>query len=274
MRESVIRNLRVFTAGTLGVPVVEFNTVAGSADSTNEIDIEAMNIFAPGGPGFVIRGGAGTYLRDFIVHGLRIEGANAPSPAISGDLLQIGDATLTGQVANIGFYGLELINPYTGYYAVETTAASATSMPYNVKFDGFIGTGPGSGIGVTYGRALVFNMFGIATTGTQVTVGPSNQVGQNIEIEGYGSEHAFTYNIDPTSTDLVLSPLRNYGNPSVPSIVPYVGGVIPNTPGSGGVDMQLTRTSPFHTASGPNATVSAEKATRPPTPIRSLRAAR
>ena len=111
MRESVMRNFRVFTAGAAGIPAIEFNTVAGSADSTNEIDIEDLNIFAPNGPGLVIRGGAGTNTRDFIVHGLRIEGANAPSPAIAGNLLTVGDATLTGQIANLNFYGVELINP-------------------------------------------------------------------------------------------------------------------------------------------------------------------
>ena len=255
MRESVFDNVRIFNAGAAGVPAVEFNTVAGSGDSTNEIDITNMNIFAPNGPGFVVRGGAGTQLRNFVVHGLRIEGANAPSPAIAGDLLQIGDPTLTGQVAGLLFSGLELINPYAGYYALETTAPSSATMPYNIKFDGFIGAGPGKGVGVTAGRALAFRLAGIATTGTNVTIGPSTMVGTNLLFDGNGAETGWSYSIDPTSTTLALAPLRNFGNPSSPSVVPYVGSVIPVAPGANAVDLQMLRTNTAHTATGAQSVV-------------------
>jgi hypothetical protein len=255
MRESVFDNVRIFTAGAAGVPAVEFNTVAGSADSTNEIDITNMNIFAPNGPGFVVRGPSGTSLRNFVVHGLRIEGANAPSPAITADLLQIGDPTLTGQVANMLFSGLELINPYTGSCAIETTAPSGATMPYNIKFDGLIGLGPGKGVCVTAGRALAFRLAGIATAGANVTIGPSTLVGTNLLFDGNGAETGWTYSIDPTSTTLALALLRNFGNPSNHAIVPYVGSVIPVAPGANAVDLQMLRSSTAHTASGAAAVV-------------------
>lgn len=256
MRESVFDNVRIFTAGGPNIPAVEFSTVAGSADSTNEIDIVNMNIFAPNGPGMVIRGAAGAQVRNFVVHGLRIEGANAPAPAIIGILLTIGDPVMGGVVANLNFYGLELINPYAASYALETTAPSAALMPYNIKFDGLIGTGLGKGIGVTAGRSLSFRLSGVATTGTNVTIGSSALVGTNIEFDGNGAEKNWTYVVDPTSAASLLSPLRNFGTPSVASIVGYVGAVLPVAAGTNAVDLQLLRSNTAHTASGPQSVVS------------------
>ncbi len=258
MRESVFDNVRIFTAGAAGVPAVEFNSVAGSGDSTNEIDINDMNIFAPNGPGFVIRGGTGMQLRNFLVHGLRIEGANAPSPAIAGDLLQIGDPVQLGTVANLQFFGLELINPYAGYYALETTAASYATMPYNINVNGLIGTGPGMGVGVTWGRSMSFRLSGIATTGTQVTVASNAQTSTNLLFDGNGAETGWSYAVDPTATSFMLAPLRNFGSPAVGGIIPYVGAVIPVAAGVGAVDLQNgvgSRTSTQHTATGANATI-------------------
>lgn len=257
MRESVFQNIRMFTVGNSSVPVVEFNsvTISGAAvDATDEIIIDNMSIFAPLGRGMVIRGQGVSSVRNFHIDGLRIEGIASPSPAITGDLLTIGDTVLTGTVNNVYIRGLELIAPYSGYAAIRTTAPSAGTRPYAIEMQGFIGPGAGTGINVDAGRNMRFRMGDVGTTGTQVTVGSSTLVGSNIEFDGGGAETAWTYSIDSTSVNSVRRPAPSYGNPSQTSFA-IGSGATANARGQYAFDGQYNRFAATQVASGASSVV-------------------
>ena len=214
MRESVISNFRVFTAGSTGVPAVKFNTLSGSDDSTNEIQVFGMNIFSPNGPGLVIRGGVNTDIRNMTFFGLRIEGDTNPSSPIRGDLLDVGDNIEEGKVFSIKFYGSELIAPYASFCALQTLAQSPATQPYNIHFDGQIGPGPGKGLCISAGRSLDFRLSEISTSDTNVTVGASPLVGSDLLLDAEGAGGEWTYSIDPTSANSILSPVYKVGPPT------------------------------------------------------------
>src|SRR5205807_2431579 len=99
MRESHFSDLRFDNCGSAGVPVVDFNS-QGSGDATNEVSISGLEITAPQGSGILIHNNS-NLMRNIKFSRLRIIGDE--SGAVQGDLVQIGDDALTGQVSNIDF---------------------------------------------------------------------------------------------------------------------------------------------------------------------------
>jgi hypothetical protein len=218
MRESLIEDFRAFWCGAAGIPVVEFNS-AGSGDASNEIIIRNMNVFSPYGPGVWLRNagssdGGVRYISGF---GLRIEGQVSPSPAILGHLLTIGDMVDAGSVNSIDIRGLQLIEPYTSYSAltIEAPNQSAGNNIYDIILEGVIGPGPGNGANILAGRALWLKLADIATSGTNVIVGPtSGGTGSPIRIDGNGAESGYTYSIDSSARANVYATMASFGNPS------------------------------------------------------------
>lgn len=199
MRESTFRSIKIFNCGraSLSEPVFELNS-AGGGDGTNEIDITSLNIFAPLWTGVTIRS-TGPGVRGIKFMQLRIEGLQ--NGTVAADLLQIGDPILTGNVNNIDFEQCELIDPYTSFAAVRFSAPNLTVAPYQCKIQGTIGGGlpNGSGINIDAGRYLMFELRGINTVGTNITVGPATMVGPPIVFNGFSMETTWTTNIDATS---------------------------------------------------------------------------
>ena len=256
MRESHLRGLRIFNAGTPTLAAVEFSSEGGpGTDGSNEISISQIDIYGSPGRAFVIRNNSQGAIRNFKIDALRMEGLNLNSTNV-GDLLTIGDPVMTGQVSGLQITNLEALWVPTSSVAIHFEAAAAASQPYNVWISGAIATGPGGGVQVDAGRFLRFALQGIATTGTNVTVGSNVLVGQNIEFDSNGAEKYWTYNIDPTSATNIVTVTRNVGISSTPSIVPCAtAGIIPTGLGANSVDLQCQRSGPLYTASGAQSVV-------------------
>jgi hypothetical protein len=212
MRESHLRSLRFFEDGAPGVPVVEFSSEGtGDTDATNEVRVSQLDIFGPNGPGLVIRNNGNSAVRNITFDELRIEGYAASD--MNGDLLTIGDPVMIGNVNNLMFSNVELIDPYTGYAAIRLTAPPKTAAPYQITFQGFIGGGVprGQGLRIDAGRASTFHFSGIHTFGTNVWIGPGVSF---VVIDGGGQEATWSYRIDPTSLSGVHTPVLKAGNPN------------------------------------------------------------
>ena len=205
MRESHLRSLRFFQDGAPGLPVIEFNSQgAGKTDATNEIQMEQVDIFGAYGPSFVIRNNGSGGVHNITVESLRIEGWQ--NDQTKGDLLTLGDPVMRGNVNNIRFTNLELIDPPAGYAALRLTAAPGTAAPYQITVEGMIGGGipRGEGLRIDAGRTSTFRFSGIHSFGTNVVIGRGvNQ----IVLDGGGQETKWTYRIDPTSRNGVFFPV-------------------------------------------------------------------
>lgn len=217
LRESCFQNVEIFRCGATGAPVVEIGSI-GTGERSNEIDIDGLNIFAPYDIGLVLRGNrTGTAVNDVKIGRLRIEGLQSGTTA--APLLQIGDATLQGNVNNIYINDAELIDPYTGYPALLLTATSNTTAPYQIHFKGTIGGGGpnGKGIEIDAGRGLSFDIRAMNTIDTNLVVGSGPKVGSNIVINAYGQESSWTTSIDPSSVANVQkpAPLRQFSASSL-----------------------------------------------------------
>ena len=88
------------------------------------------------------------------------------------------------------------------------TLASATpgSQPYNITIAGAIGNGAGKGLDIQAGRALRFDLRGIATKGMNVTLGASPLVGADILLNSWGQERFYSYDIDPSAARSFATP--------------------------------------------------------------------
>lgn len=198
IRESRFQNLRFFNCGLAGVPVVEF-TSQGNGVGSNEIDMQAVGVYAPYGPGFVIRNATTAgILRAFRISQLRVEGLESPPTPILADLVDIGDATISGPISNISFQQTELVDPYANYAALHLTGASAPTAPYFIDFNGSVGGGvpAGNGLVIDYGRSSSFRFLSMNTTATNVVI--NSTAGPQIAISGVGGgsvEKAWTYSI-------------------------------------------------------------------------------
>lgn len=208
MRESRLSDLRFFSCGNPTSPVFEISA-HGNGDTTNEVDINRLDIYAPYGQGVVLR------CPDDHVNGikfdqLRIEGLQ--NGVTAADLLCVGDLVMAGNVNNITFDQCELIDPYTGFAAIRFTASSLATQPYQCRFSGAIGGGlpNGKGLQIDAGRNLFFDLRGMNTTGTNVTIGPNTNVGADIVIDGHGQESSYTTSIDPSSLPNVSMPVINH----------------------------------------------------------------
>lgn len=259
VRESRFTGLFFWGCGTTAVPAVEINSVGSTGeDATNELSFYGLDIFGSAGTGLVIRNSnASIPIRLIRFFGLRAEGSLAGG---AGDLVDIGDTSLPGNINNIQIYGFEGDAAPANYATLRLTAPSATSAPYNITVEGTIPTSNGDGVHVDAGRQIRLLFSDIhAPSGTAVTVGPSTLVGSNIEVNGNGAETSWTYKIDPTSTQNVRTPaypLR--GDPSTGIARAIAAGPPPDGTATGGsprgaqaVDLQLSRLAAFQAATGP-----------------------
>ena len=212
MRESHMRSMRFFEDGAPGVPVVEFNSQgSGNTDATNEIRLSQVDIFGSYGPGFVVRNNGSSAVRNITVDALRIEGLQ--HGGVSADLLTIGDPVMRGNVNNIMFRNLELIDPYAGYAAIRLTAPPGAPAPYQITVEGMIGGGVphGQGLRIDAGRTSTFRFSGIHTFDTNVVIGRGVS---GIVLDGGGQEGSWTYQIDSLSQNALHVPIFRTGNPS------------------------------------------------------------
>jgi hypothetical protein len=205
MTRSRFDSLRFFNCGSAGMATVDFNSHGGGT-GTSEVSVNALDIFAPYGAGVVIHSD-GPPVHAVKFSKLRIEGLQDGS--ISSDLLQVGDASLSGNVNHIEFVQTDLIDPYFGFAAIRLAAPSLSSAPYEVRFEGFIGGGlpNGKGVAIDAGRSLFFKLRGIHTTDVNVDVASSATVGGPIVLNGYGQESSWTRSIDPSSVGNVTKPV-------------------------------------------------------------------
>jgi Pectate lyase superfamily protein len=197
MTRSSFYSLRFFNCGSAGIATVDFNSHGGDA-GTSEVSVNALDIYAPHGPGVVIHSD-GPPVHAMRFSKLRIEGIQ--NGTVLSDLLQIGDASLGGNVRDIDFEQTDLIDPYFGFAAVRFTATGMSSAPDEVRFEGFVGGGlpNGKGVAVDAGRSLFLKFRGIHTTDVNVAVASSATVGGPIVLNGFGQESSWTRSIDPSS---------------------------------------------------------------------------
>src|SRR5215467_2922370 len=205
MTASRFDSLRFFNCGSAGIATVDFNSHGGGA-GTSEVSVNALDIYAPHGPGAVIHSD-GPPIHAIRFSELRIEGLE--NGTISSDLLQVGDASLSGKVSDIEFAQTYLIDPYFGFAAIRFTAPGMSSAPAEVRFDGFINGGlpNGKGIVIDAGRSLFLKISGMHTTDINVTVASSATVGGPIVLNGYGLERSWTRSIEPSSAANVTIPV-------------------------------------------------------------------
>lgn len=232
MRESRITEFRAFNSGTTNVSAVEFNS-NGTNDATNEIRILNMDIYGSYGPSFIMRSANGV-LRLIDITNLRVEGKENNPAGVQADLVTIGDASLTGQVANLTIRGLELIDPYGGFAALRVTANSYSKASYNIDVTGMIVGGAQQsgtrGLQLDVCRDSFFRFSSLYTTGNSVTVASSSTIGGVIGLSGYGEENNWTTAIDSSSTTFISQSLYKTG--------------------STGLDLQFSRANVSQTASG------------------------
>jgi len=138
---------------------------------------------------------------------LRIEGLQ--NGTITADLLQVGDAALSGSVSDIEFDQTELIDLYFGFFAICFAAPGLPSAFYEVRYEGFIDGGlpNGKGVVIDAGRSLFLKLRGIHTTDVNVSVASSATVGGPIVLNGFGQESTWTRSIDASSAANVKKPV-------------------------------------------------------------------
>ena len=213
MREAHMRSLRFFRDGKGDAPVVEFSSQgSGKTDATNEIRLSQVDIYGAKGPSFVIRNNGSGGVRAITVESLRIEGIENGN--VAADLITIGDPVMSGDVNNIAFTNLELIDPYKGYAALRLTAAPGSAVPYQISVQGWIGGGlpHGEGLRIDAGRSSIFRFSAMHTNGTNVVVGPGTS---DVVLDGGGRETCWTYRINPKSINGILTPSYLVGDPSL-----------------------------------------------------------
>ncbi len=258
VRESKFTGLLFWQCGNANVPAVEINSIGPAGeDATNELSFYGLDVIGPTGQGLVIHNAnASVPVRLIRFFGLRAEGGGANA----GDLVTIGDPTLTGNVNNIQIYGFESNNAATGYTALRFTAPSVAAQPYNILVEGTIPTSSGDGVHVDAGRQIRLRLSDVqAPLGKAITVGPSPLVGPNIEISGDGAETTWSYSVDPTSAQNVRTPgYPLLGNPATGISRAITAGPPPDGTSVGGslrgtqaVDFQTSRIGSYQAATGP-----------------------
>lgn len=262
VRESKFTDLLFWQCGTATAPAVEINSIGPAGeDATNELSFYGIDVIGPTGQGLVIRNANPSIpVRLIRFFGLRAEGGGANA----GDLVVIGDPTLTGSVNNVQIYGFESNNAASGHAALRFTAASPAGQPYNILVEGTIPTSNGDGVDIDAGRQIRLLLSDIhAPSGTAVTVGPATLVGPNIEVNGDGAETGWTYRIDPTSVQNIRTPAYPLlGNPASGIARALMAGPAPDGTATGGnprgvqaVDLQTSRIASYQAATGPYAAI-------------------
>lgn len=202
LRESRLYSVRCWGTGAPGVPSFEL-TSQGSSEATNEIAGYGVDVIGSFGPGVVIRNAASSAVRLIDFFGLRVEGTTG------ADLVDIGDPTMTGQVANLNIYGFRGNGVPAGYSSLRFSAPNAAGMPYAIKVDGVITSGAGTGVNIDAGRSIILRMENIATTGSNIvcSANTNSQIGGNILVDAGGLEQGFSRSIDASCTNLVTQPM-------------------------------------------------------------------
>ena len=272
VRESSFENIRAFNSGMTGVPVVEIatsctntQTVCAAQDGTNEIRMRAIDIYGARGPSFVIHNlnAYGGVTRDIRISQLRIEGTENNTYNVAADLMNIGDSSSPGQVANISCTDCEFISPYTGYAALRLGAASSSVRPHAISLVNtavIAGGGSGGGVAVDAGYSLNFQFASMSSTGTDVTVGAAPMTGAPIFISQGGDEVYWSWSIDPTATSYVQTAWNRYGLPTGGNGIMSANRAdgtwaFGNARGANAVDWQTNRWLAQQVASGPHATI-------------------
>jgi hypothetical protein len=205
LTEARFDGLRFFNCASPGIPAVDFHTQGGER-STADVSVNALDIFAPFGPGVLLHSD-GAPLRNLRFSKLRIEGLQNGTTA--ADLLQIGDVSEAGAVEDIDFEEAELVDPYPSFSAIRFTGATLATAPSRIHFEGLIGGGlpHGQGLSIDAGRELSFDFTGIHTFGVNVAVASSATVGGFVLLNGFGQEAGWTRSIDPSSAAIVQKPV-------------------------------------------------------------------
>ncbi len=214
MRESTIYGLRCESCGDTGVPTIDINSTGSGTEATNEIEFLHVNVFSPYGDGVVLRNGCPNIgIRMLKFTHLRVEGLQSSS--LPGDLLVIGDATLSGAISTISFAGsLKLTSPYTNMASLKIHGPdqTATDKIYDIKVDHLsIGPGPGNGLDINGGRNIDINLMESSVDGTDIIVGARTG---NLRLSGlYASTWA--WNVDAAAADKIEHHFMVVGNPNV-----------------------------------------------------------
>lgn len=267
IRESWFVNLRCFSCGRSSVPNIEIRADGGGA---GDIRYDIIDIYAPYGPGFVIRATNSGGVSQVFGTALRVEGLEGNPAGIIGDLIQIGDPVMVGTVSQITLLETQMVDPYAGYSDLHLVSTDIDHQPVGVFVSGSYGGGVPYGKAVTIdnGRLVTLNVQGgLFSLDTMFNVGPLANTSGQITVYADGTEATtWTYNIDSSIQNQVrfMTPGR-YGTPST------VNGT--GTPwfalnthdgsdtfgvaaGQGAVDLQTVRSAKTQVASGASSIVS------------------
>lgn len=213
-RESRFNRLRFQNVGAAGVPTIELAAL-GAFGSDDDRFVQT-DIYAPYGPGLVLRASTGGVVDNDHFTDLRIEGLEWNPTGIVGDLLQIGDAAFGGRVNDIYGDGVVLLSSYAGSASLHTAAADSSHIPFSIFMNNlFIDGGLpwGKGIQIDAGRNMKFNISSITSFDTNVTVGSSALVGGFLEFDSAASQNTWSWNVDTTSASAVITPTVAAGQP-------------------------------------------------------------
>lgn len=206
-RESQFYAITMAYVGDTNKPGFQI-TASGTGTGGSEIDIFGLSAWSiRGAPGLAIWHSANSNMRDIRVSNLRLEGSGTNAEAT--DLFQIGNSAFAGELSQVLVTNMRIVVPQAGQYGLRVDGQAGSARPYEITVAGTIGAGSGTGGGliIAAGRDLTFDMRGITSTGTDVTVGSSATVGAKIVINGYGEEGTWTTSIDPSvAADVLFKP--------------------------------------------------------------------
>jgi hypothetical protein len=212
-RESRIENVRVFNSGSTGngafVIETDSNGTAGAA--MDDVGVHNLEIFGNHGPGIVVHATHGVGNIGFVnfTGRIRVEGLAPDGYGLQGDLIQVGDSNTSydGCIHDVHFPGgMQLIDPYQGFFAFHTETSSSGCVPYDITIEGegltISGGAPlGGGIAADYCSLCTFHIAYSGALGYDYQQGPLTQTG-NLPVKiDFGLNQAANYavNMDPTA---------------------------------------------------------------------------
>lgn len=222
--ESHFTNLTFFNDGGTNIPVIDLLTTA-SVQTANEDHFIGVDIYAPQGPGVVIRNNnPNTTVRSLWFIKLRVEGQENNPTGLAGDNIQIGSTTDTGAIHGVYFTNLECLSSYFNYSCLHLTASGTSTSPQGIDVqDGnFNGTNNGNPIKIDYGGAINLHINGMYSIPANIVVAASTQTNAPIVLDGGGQESTWTYSIDSSVLPFFAVGHSRYGLPTPNSIAPVV----------------------------------------------------
>jgi hypothetical protein len=272
-RESRFYSIRGFNAGaspnagsTINYPAIDINTQntdPKQSASMDDVGFDNVELFGNHGTGIILHAADVNGSIGFVdfTGRLRVEGLAPDGTPLSGNLIQVGDAstvngvaTMDGIVHDVTFpNGMQLTDPYLNNAGLQITTSSSitsTGTTYNnIPYD--ITTGPGTTMsgGAPYGNGLdveacsncVFNILLIGVDGyayMQANSTATSKITLNLQP---GAAANWTTFIDPTaiiSQPATLSSVGSIGLTTAlapPSSVPFSiasNAIVPATAGS------------------------------------------